>query len=212
MKTILLMKKIIEFFAKEIYKIDNNINGINSEEKIAKKFSDEYCSLSNKKQKIKIKMGILVLNKIIPNNLDNSLIFRKAEIKDKNILIKYINDFSVETSGEKKDNEKLEFLFNKYIKYGYYIIEKNGKIVSQAAIGRKLINGKCICSVYTPKEERNKKYSYNLISRLCDYLLNKEKDKFVCLYTDDYNKISNHLYEKIGFERTNNCIEIEFIN
>ena len=156
MKTILLMKKIIEFFAKEIYKIDNNINGINSEEKIAKKFSDEYCSLSNKKQKIQIKMGILVLNKIIPNNLDNSLIFRKAEIKDKNILIKYINDFSVETSGEKKDNEKLEFLFNKYIKYGYYIIEKNGKIVSQAAIGRKLINGKCICSVYTPKEERNK--------------------------------------------------------
>lgn len=186
----------LNYFVKEIYKIDKNINGVNSTEDIAQKFSNFYCSLSNKNPKIKIKMRILLLKQMKQGTLNKGLIFRNAELKDKNILKKFIYDFSYEIHHTKLNDEKIENLYNKYLDFGYYIIENDGKIVSQAAVVRKLINGKCLGAVYTPKEERNNGYCYNLIYRLCDELLKQKENKFICLYTEDYNEISNHIYMK----------------
>ena len=42
--------------------------------------------------------------------------------------------------------------------------------------------------------------------------LKKKENKFICLYTEDYNEKSNHIYEKIGFERQYNfCIEFDYL-
>jgi predicted GNAT family acetyltransferase len=194
--------------AEELYTIDNNLNGINTEAEIAKKFSEFYCMLSNKKFKEKMKLRILVLTKMKEGKLKKNLTFRKAELKDKNILKKYIYEMTYEIFNKKKDDEEIEILFQKAMKSGFYIIEDNGKIVSQVAINSNLINGKSLGYVFTPKDERNRGYCYNLMYRLCEELLKNEENKFICLYTDDTNPISNHIYEKIGFERKMNCIEI----
>ena len=60
--------------------------------------------------------------------------------------------------------------------------------------------GKCVSSVYTPKEERGKSYAYNLIYRISRDLIDSG-DKYCVLYTDDSNPISNHVYEKIGYKK-----------
>lgn len=91
-----------------------------------------------------------------------------------------------------------------------YILEKDGKIVTQAMIKRELKNGKCVSMVYTPKEERSKGYA-----RTCVYLLSKkileEGAKFCVLYTDAKNPISNHVYEKIGYNKIAEQVELVFI-
>ncbi len=49
---------------------------------------------------------------------------------------------------------------------GLYVLEKDGKIVAQAAISRKMKYGVCVSAVYTPVEERKKGYAYNLVYRI----------------------------------------------
>ena len=202
----------LKFLSEEIYKVDNDLNGVNAETEISQKFSKFYCQLSNKKFEEKMKLRILVLTKINPGELNNNLNFRKAELKDKIVLKKYIYDMIYEVFGKKKEHEEIESSFQKVMKSGFYIIENIGNIVSQAAVNANLINGKSLGCVYTPREERNKGYCYNLIYRLCEDLLKKGENKFICLYTDDTNPISNHIYEKVGFERKMDCIEMDFLN
>ena len=202
----------LKFLAEEIYKVDNDLNGVNAETEISEKFSKFYCELSNKKFVEKMKLRILVLTKVKSGELNKNLNFRKAELKDKTVLKKYIYDMIYEIYGKKKEDDEIESYFLKVMKSGFYIIENNGKIVSQGAVNANLINGKSLGYVYTPKEERNKGYCYNLIYRLCEELLKKDENKFICLYTDDTNPISNHIYEKVGFERKMNCVEMDFLN
>ena len=87
-------------------------------------------------------MRILLLKQMKQGTLNKGLIFRNAELKDKNILKKFTHDFSYEIHHTKLNDEKIENLYNKYLDFGYYIIENDGKIVSQAAVVKKLINGK----------------------------------------------------------------------
>ncbi len=201
--------ELFRFTAKEIYKIDANLLGVNAEKEIANKFAKYYCRMSNFNFKTHKPLRILLLTKMENANLNEELIFRKASISDKNILIKFIKDFYEEAVAEKYTDKEIEEKFNSYIRRGYYVIETKGKIVSQAVFARDLKKGKCISGVYTPKEERGKGYAYNLIYRVSKKALD-EGAEYCVLYTDDENPISNHLYEKIGYRRMVDCEDIEF--
>ena len=136
-------------------------------------------------------------------------LFREATNKDKEILAGYIKEFSKETFGEEKNDEEANSKFEYYMKRGYYVLEKEGKIVSQAVIGRELIKGKGISGVYTTKEERGKGYAYNLVYTLSKKCLD-EGAEYCVLYTDAENPISNHIYEKMGYIQRVECEELEF--
>ena len=99
--------------------------------------------------------------------------------------------------------------FEAYLEKGYYVLEKDNKIVSQAVFSRNLLKGKCISGVYTPKEERGKGYAYNLVYTLSKKCLD-EGAEYCVLYTDAENPISNHVYEKIGYVKRVECEELEF--
>ena len=201
--------KLFRYTAEEIYKIDPNLLGVNTEKEIANKFAKYYCEISDFKFRTHKPLRILLLTKMKTANLNEELIFRKANINDKPILIKFIKDFFEEASEEKYTSKEIEEKFNSYIKKEYYVIEKESKIVSQAVISRDLKKGKCISGVYTPKEERGKGYAYNLIYRVSKKALD-EGAEYCVLYTDDENPISNHVYEKIGYHRMVDCEDIEF--
>ncbi len=57
-----------------------------------------------------------------------------------------------------------------------------------------------VAAVYTPPEERGRGYATALVTALCRRVLAMGK-AYVCLFVDDRNPISNHVYEKIGFRR-----------
>ena len=110
---------------------------------------------------------------------------------------------------EEKNEEEAKNKVEDYMKKGYYVLEKDGKIVSQALIGRELIKGKGISCVYTPKEERGKGYAYNIVYKLSKKCLD-EGAEYCVLYTDAENPISNYIYEKIGYVKKTECKEFEF--
>ena len=85
--------ELFEFTAKEIYKIDANLLGVNSEKEIANKFAEYYCEISNLNFKTHKPLRILLLTDIEKANLNEELIFRKASISDKPILTKFIKTF-----------------------------------------------------------------------------------------------------------------------
>lgn len=201
--------ELFEFTAKEIYKIDANLLGVNSEKEIANKFAEYYCEISNLNFKTHKPLRILLLTDIEKANLNEELIFRKASISDKPILTKFIKTFYDDIGDKRYTNKEIEEKFDSYIKKEYYVIEDKGKIVSQTIFTRDLKKGKCISFVYTPEKERGKGYAYNLIYRVSKKALD-EGAEYCVLYTDDGNPISNHVYEKIGYKRMVDCEDIEF--
>lgn len=201
--------ELYKFAAEEVYKVDKDIPGVNAENTIGKKFADFYCKVANKKYKLHLSMRILVLEKIANPMLRDDVVFRKADLKDKEILKEFTKEFHKEALHEEKSNEELEENFYKNLEKGYYILEKDGKIVSQTVSTRKLEKGKSVSGVFTPKEKRGKGYAYNLVYRVSKEFLDNGAE-YCVLFTDDTNQISNHVYEKIGYERKIDCSEISF--
>ena len=201
---------LYKFAAKEIYKIDDNLNGVNAEVELADKFAKYYSAIANKEAKLNFPMRILLLKELDKAELIDNVLFRKANQKDEAILLKYLEEFQQEALGEYIDEKTLKERLNSYFKKGYFVLEKDEKIVSQAVISRELTKGKTISEVYTPKEFRGKSYAYNLIYRISKQIL-EEGAEFCVLYTDDNNPISNHVYEKIGYKRMVDTKDIKFI-
>ena len=155
-------------------------------------------------------MRILVLEKLAEPKLNNNVTYRKAEIKDKEVLIGFTREFHKEALNEEIDEEILEERFYEKLEKGYYVLEQDGKIVAQTNSSRTLEKGKVVSGVYTPKEERCKGYAYNLIYRVSKEFLDNGAE-YCVLFTDDMNPISNHVYEKIGYERKVDVVEWDFV-
>ncbi len=203
-------EKLYRFAAEELYKVDPNLEGVNTEKEISQIFAREFCRVAKKEPKVRFEMRILVLEKLKEAALRDDVIFRKAEIKDKPILKEYRRIFSEEALHEILSEEDLEKKFEKHFQMGAYVLEKDGKIVATAVSNRHLSKGKSIGNVFTPKEERGNGYAYNIVYRLSKEFLDSGLE-YCVLFTDDSNPISNHVYEKIGYERRADTTEILFV-
>lgn len=203
-------EELYRFAAEELYKVDPNLEGVNTEKEISQIFAREFCKVAGKEPKVRFEMRILVLEKLKEGKLRDDVIFRKAKIEDKPILKKYRRIFSEEALHEILTEEDLEKKFEKHFEMGAYVLEKDGKIVATAVSNRHLTKGKSIGNVFTPKEERGNGYAYNIVYRLSKEFLDSGLE-YCVLFTDDSNPISNHVYEKIGYERRADTTEILFV-
>ena len=201
---------LYRFAAEELYKIDHNLEGVNTEKDISQIFANEFCKVAGKTPKVRFEMRILVLEKLTEPNLRDDVIFRKAKVEDKPILKEYRRIFSEEALHETLTEEELDKKFEKHFEMGSYVLEKDGKIVATAVSNRHLSKGKSIGNVFTPKEERGNGYAYNIVYRLSKEFLDSGME-YCVLFTDDSNPISNHVYEKIGYERRADTMEILFV-
>ena len=201
---------LYKFAAEELYKIDPNLEGVNTEKEVSQIFAKEFCKVAGKEPKVRFEMRILVLEELTEPNLRDDVVLRKATIEDKPILKEYRRKFAEEALNEILTEEDLEKKFEKHFEMGAYVLEKDGKIVATAVSNRHLPRGKSIGNVYTPKEERGNGYAYNIVYRLSKQFLDSGLD-YCVLFTDDSNPISNHVYEKIGYRRRADTTEILFI-
>lgn len=201
--------ELYKFVAEEIYKIDPELIGVNAERELAEKFAKYYAEISGKKLTMDIPMRILVLEELVEGKMLDNVLLREATSNDNEILFKFTNEFHKEALGENLENEVIQEKINNYFKRGYFVLEDDGKIVSQAILARKLKKGASVSGVYTPKNLRGKGYAYNLVYRLSKQCLDNGAE-YCVLYTDDTNPISNHIYEKIGYKRRADCYDIKF--
>ena len=203
-------EELYRFAAEKLYEIDKTLDGVNAEKEISQIFANEFCKIAGKESKVRFEMRILVLEKLAQGNLRDDVVFRKATEEDKTILKEYRRMFSEEALHESVTDEELEKKLEKHFSMGAYVLEKDGKIVTTASSNRHLTKGKSIGNVFTPKEERGQGYAYNLVYRLSKEFLDSGLE-YCVLFTDDSNPISNHVYEKIGYERRADTTEILFV-
>jgi len=201
--------ELYKFVAEEVYKIDNELLGVNAETEIGNKFAKYYCEIAKKQYKVEKYLKILVLEELLPFQKIEAVTMREATENDRQQLIQYIKNFHKDALGEEKTDEEANEKVDAYLENGYYLLEKEVKIVSQAVIGRDLIKGKGISGVYTSREERGKGYAYELVYKLSKKCLD-EGAEYCVLYTDAENPISNYVYEKIGYVKRAECEELEF--
>lgn len=203
-------EELYRFAAEELYKVDPSLEGVNTETEVSQIFAREFCKIAGKEPKVRLGMRILVLGKLKEGTLRDDVVFRKATEEDKDILNEYRRRFSEEALNENLSQEELEEIFYRNLERGSYVLEKDGKIVATAVTNRHLSKGKSVGSVFTPKEERGKGYAYNVVYRLSKELLDSGLE-YCVLFTDDSNPISNHVYEKIGYEKRAETTEILFV-
>ncbi|MBN2879659.1 MAG: GNAT family N-acetyltransferase [Clostridia bacterium] len=79
-----------------------------------------------------------------------------------------------------------------------FALVDNGSVVTMAATSRKTHNARAVNFVYTPPEHRGKGYSLCCVKQLTEAILKDNDCAF--LYADINNPISNHVYEKLGYE------------
>ena len=191
---------LYRFAAEKLYEIVPNLEGVNTEKEISQIFANEFCKIAGKKPEVRLEMRILVLENVLEAKLRDDVIFRKAKEEDKPILKEYRRLFSEEALHETVSEEALEKKLEKHLAMGFYVLEKDGKIVATASVNRILTKGKSIGNVYTPKEERGKGYAANLIYHMTNELL---KNGYIPLLYTDYNYIpSNRAYINAGYEDT----------
>jgi predicted GNAT family acetyltransferase len=87
---------------------------------------------------------------------------------------------------------------------------EDGEVVSMAAFSGPTAHGVRINFVYTPKEERGRGYASSTVMRLSERLLASGR-KFCFLFTDRKNPTSNRIYERIGYRRVSDWIEMSFV-
>lgn len=84
----------------------------------------------------------------------------------------------------------------------------DGKVVSMMKKARPTQHGVTVSFVFTPEEERKKGYARTLVAAGTKELL-KAYD-FCVLYTDLLNPTSNQIYQKIGYKRIADFVNIGF--
>ena len=203
--------ELYKFTSEAVYEVDKDIPGVNAEKVIANKFAKYYCEKTQKDFKLHTPMRILVIKEMIPFDLKEDVVFRSAKQSDKDVLTKFIQDFHVEALHDEWPYEKAEEYFYNHLDGGYYVLEHNGKIVSQVVAARRMPKGIGIGGVYTPKEERGKGYAFNVVYRATKLQFDNGSE-YCVLYTDDKNPISNHVYEKMGYKRMVDVEDLDFVD
>ena len=145
-------------------------------------------------------IAFLMCEKLNDISKSNNGYLDKANYGDKIPLANYWIDNCDETYPDEKLSfeESLIEVENWLYMDNFYVWRNSlGKPVSMACIYENGNEVK-ISHVFTPKKERKKGYCESLIYELTKEIL--EKNKTPLLYTDHNYKISNHTYQKIGYQ------------
>ena len=125
--------------------------------------------------------------------------FRMATESDRSILTNWIQAFEGEALGDSEPKSDCQSWFEKNLQQKSLFIWQDKVPVSMAAFGGATPNGVKINAVYTPPEFRGRGYATSCVAALSQQLLS-QGNKYCFLFTNLANPISNHIYQKIGYQ------------
>ena len=166
------------------------------------KFLTYYERLVGGNHKVNLSMDIMFCNEL--SQCDTSCV-EQATAKDAEEIARLYAEFLREAVGENatwggKIAQIVQEIDN------YVLMRIDDEIVS---IASRKNTGKGLCrisNVYTKPEHRNKGYSRKLVTYLTAQIL--KSGDLPCLFVDQHNPVSNHLYQKIGYKYGKSRYEI----
>lgn len=142
---------------------------------------------------------------------------RKATMEDRDILIDWVYDFTVE-SGEYQENSDPDILEKRRYETSQFIdlniltgnvwLYGNPNPVSMVIRTPDVYGVVRLEKVYTPPEQRNKGYATACVSHISNQI---QDEGYRCiLYSDLNNPVSNSIYRKIGYNAIAEIIQYRF--
>ncbi len=134
---------------------------------------------------------------------------RRAGGSDRDLLIEWFTAFELEAFGSLgADIPQRVDSFLEMSTRGLFLWE-DGRPVSMAGFGGLTPHGARVGPVYTPPELRGHGYASALTAWLSQHLLDSGR-AFCCLFTDQTNPTSNHIYQAIGYAPVCDVAEFKF--
>ncbi|MBC7537761.1 MAG: GNAT family N-acetyltransferase [Bacteriovorax sp.] len=207
------MSKVnLDLLVQDLVSNNDELAAVVGEEVSATYFKDQWTKIKKLNFKINIHLGIYECFKVVfPKTISGELILATEE--HKNILRQNIKGFLVDCFPDNPIvDDNIESIMNRNLDNNslFLLKDKNNDIVSMAANTRSTLNGGTISLVYTPTLLRGHGYASCIVALLSEKIMNNGK-KFAILFTDLANPTSNSIYQKVGFVKTGQNIQYEFI-
>lgn len=199
----------VKLLAHEIVNLQIPMPGVLAEKSLAERFADKYSSVSRAVKKDGTKMRIYKLDKVNDISLSPGKL-RVADQRDLYYLPYWNNGFTLDCGFQGVDIPGAVEKVKRSLDTKTLYIWEDDIPVSQAAMGRRTLNGAVVNAVYTPPHYRGKGYATSCVASLSQRLLDSGY-KFCSLFTDLANPVSNSIYMKIGYKPVCDYDEYKFM-
>lgn len=191
--------------------IEENISvpGITSENNLAQRFASLYTKKMDMNYEVFKNMRIYELREV---NKKIPLVGKIRNAKPEDIFYipywynAFISDCKMHGQSIADDFVAIERAISRGM---LFILEDNGIPVSMASATREVITGRSVGMVYTPPFYRGRGYASFCVAQVSQLVLDMGY-KYVSLFTDLANPISNSIYQKIGYKPICDYQEIHF--
>ena len=174
------------------------IPGVNGSADIAQKFVLKWSELSRCSYRVQMAQRIYQLTRVT-NETRSAGHLREPEQSDEALLREWRAGFSMDAEGMDPSHAREDAALPMPPSRRMFLWELDGVVVSMAGFAGPTPNGIRVAWVYTPPENRGKGFAGACVAALSQKLLD-DGHKFCFLYTDLANPISNHVYQKMGYE------------
>jgi Predicted acetyltransferase len=134
---------------------------------------------------------------------------RLATESDSDLVVEWSQRFDREALGGEEGSE-VEAHARQHIRHQDVFLWEDGVVTAMAVKTNPTRHGITIDTVYTPPELRGRGYAGAAVSHLSQHLL-EEGAHFCTLMTDLANPISNHIYQKLGYQPVCDIANLRFL-
>jgi len=193
-----------EFHAKAVA-----VPGVNSSADLAQRFAQKWSELSRCSYRVQMAQRIYQLNRVT-NETRAAGHLREPDRSDDALLREWRAAFSIDAEGMDPGQAREAAALPLPKSRRLLLWEVDGSVVSMAGFAGPTPNGIRVAWVYTPPQNRGKGFAGACVAALSQKLLDDGR-KFCFLYTDLANPISNHVYQRIGYEPVTDATVYSFL-
>jgi predicted GNAT family acetyltransferase len=193
--------------AEYLYGVGANLPGVHGTVSTARAFADKWHGQAGVAADVAMEQRLYCATEVsAPYGVPGR--FRMAAPGDVDLLTEWAEAFFAEAAsgGPSLDARAL---IDRLVAAGALAVWDDGEPVSMAARSRPTPNGVSISLVYTAPQSRRRGYATACVATLTQRLLDSGK-AFCTLFTDLANPTSNKIYQRIGYRRLDDFVEIRF--
>jgi predicted GNAT family acetyltransferase len=200
----------LELIASDLWsRYHETLPGVNAPVPVARLFAERWQERTGRAARLIFHERVYALERVIPA-AGVSGAYRRVTEADRDLLIRWIAEFSAEALGPIERIDAAEWVDNFYAtpSRGGYLWE-DGATVTWVGYGSPTPHGVRIGPVYTPPKHRGHGYASACVAALSQHLLESGRT-FCFLFTDLANPTANHIYQAVGYNPVNDVDVYEF--